>query len=152
MCLGTFKSRELVEKVHSDVFISFIDYWLFCLPHPQRSPLNILGLGGFRVPILFGIDLMWNDLPYSKGFMRFGCPEPKYVTGGQIGLMADMIHFKLSPLDYGQQRRRKIRGLPIGCHLFKFRRLSSCMAHECISLFPLNGMTVILEQIKQLWF
>ena len=29
-------------------------------------PLNILGLGGVRFPILFGNDLFWNDLPYSK--------------------------------------------------------------------------------------
>ena len=36
-------------------------------------PLNILGLRGFRVPILFGNDLLWNGLPYSKGFVKFGC-------------------------------------------------------------------------------
>ena len=40
------------------------------------APLNILGLGGVRVPIFFGDDLLWNDLPYSKGFVKFGCPEP----------------------------------------------------------------------------
>ena len=34
-------------------------------------PLNIFGLGGVRVPILFGNDLLWNDLLYSKGFMKF---------------------------------------------------------------------------------
>ena len=34
--------------------------------------LNIFGLGGVRVPNLFGYDLLWNDLPYSKGFMEFG--------------------------------------------------------------------------------
>ena len=39
-------------------------------------PLNIFGLGGVRVPILFGNDLPRNDLSYSKGFMKFGCPEP----------------------------------------------------------------------------
>ena len=39
-------------------------------------PLSILGLGGVRVPILFGNDLSWNDLPYLKGFMKFGCLEP----------------------------------------------------------------------------
>ena len=39
-------------------------------------PLNIFGLGGVRVPIFFGNDLARNDLPYSKGFMKFGCPEP----------------------------------------------------------------------------
>ena len=39
-------------------------------------PLNIFGLGGVRVPILFGNYLPRNDLPYSKGFMKFGCPEP----------------------------------------------------------------------------
>ena len=25
---------------------------------------------------LFGNDLLWNDSPYSKGFMKFGCLEP----------------------------------------------------------------------------
>ena len=39
-------------------------------------PLNIFGLGRVRVPILFGNDLPRSDLPYTKGFMKFGCPEP----------------------------------------------------------------------------
>ena len=43
-------------------------------------PLNILGLGGVRVPIRFGYDLLWNDLPHSKGFMKFGCLEPSKIT------------------------------------------------------------------------
>ena len=34
-------------------------------------PLNILVLGGVRVPILFGIDLLWNDVSFSKGFRKF---------------------------------------------------------------------------------
>ena len=34
------------------------------------------GLGGVGVPIIFGNDLLWNDLPYLKGFMKFGCLEP----------------------------------------------------------------------------
>ena len=38
--------------------------------------LNIFGLGRVRVPILFGNDLPRSDLPYTKGFMKFGCPEP----------------------------------------------------------------------------
>ena len=38
-------------------------------------PLSTLGLGGVRVPILFGNDLTMNDWPYSKGFMKFGCLE-----------------------------------------------------------------------------
>ena len=42
-------------------------------------PLNIFGLGGIRVPILFGNDLLWNDLPYSKGYMKFGCLEPSKI-------------------------------------------------------------------------
>ena len=42
-------------------------------------PQNILGLGGVMVPILFGNDLLWDDLPYSKGFMKFGCLEPSKV-------------------------------------------------------------------------
>ena len=29
-------------------------------------------LGGVRVSFLFGNDLLWNDLPYSKGCMMFG--------------------------------------------------------------------------------
>ena len=39
-------------------------------------PLNMFGLGGVRVPILVGNDLPRHDLPYSKGFMKFGCQEP----------------------------------------------------------------------------
>ena len=39
-------------------------------------PLNIFGLGRVRVPILFGNDLPGSDLPYTKGFMKFGCLEP----------------------------------------------------------------------------
>ena len=29
-----------------------------------------------RVPILFGNDSPRSDLSYTKGFMKFGCPEP----------------------------------------------------------------------------
>ena len=39
-------------------------------------PLNIFGLGRARVPILFGNYFPRSDLPYTKGFMKFGCPEP----------------------------------------------------------------------------
>ena len=39
-------------------------------------PLNIFGLGRVRVPILFGNYLPRSYLPYTKGFMKFGCPEP----------------------------------------------------------------------------
>ena len=39
---------------------------------PPPAPLNILRLGGVRVPILFGNDLLWHDLPFSKGFRKFG--------------------------------------------------------------------------------
>ena len=42
-------------------------------------PRNILGLGGVRVPILFGNDFLWNDLPYSKGLMNFGFLEPSNI-------------------------------------------------------------------------
>ena len=48
--LTLLKVKSWLKKIHSDVFKSFIDKWLFCLPH--RSPLNILGLDGIRVPIL----------------------------------------------------------------------------------------------------
>ena len=41
-----------------------------------------LGLCGVRVPILFGYDLLWNDLPYSKGFMKFGCLESSKIMFG----------------------------------------------------------------------
>ena len=44
--------------------------------HCAPPPLNIFGFGWVRVPILFGNDLLRNDLPYSKGFIKFGCPEP----------------------------------------------------------------------------
>ena len=37
---------------------------------------GIFGLGRVRVPLLFGNDLPRSDLPYTKGFMKFGCPEP----------------------------------------------------------------------------
>ena len=42
-------------------------------------PLNILKLGGVRVPILFGNDLLWNNIPYSKGYMKFGRLEPSKI-------------------------------------------------------------------------
>ena len=47
-------------------------------------PLRILGLGGVRVPILFGNDLLWNIWPYSKGFMKFGSLELKYFEGCRL--------------------------------------------------------------------
>ena len=43
------------------------------------SSLCILGLVWVRVPILFGNDMLWNVSPCSKGFMKFGCPEPSKV-------------------------------------------------------------------------
>ena len=36
-------------------------------------------LGGVRFSNLFGNDLLWNDLPYSKGCMMFGCLEPSKI-------------------------------------------------------------------------
>ena len=44
-------------------------------PPPQIS----LGLGRARAPILFGNDLPRSDLSYTKGFMKFGCPEPSKI-------------------------------------------------------------------------
>ena len=35
-----------------------------------------MGFGGVRDPMLVGNDLMWNNLPYLKGFMKFGCLGP----------------------------------------------------------------------------
>ena len=40
---------------------------------------DTLGLGGVRVPNLFGNDLLWNNLPYIKGFMKIGCLEPSKI-------------------------------------------------------------------------
>ena len=48
----------------------------FTLWHIVPPPLNVFGLGGVRVPIFFENDLPRNDLPYTKGFMKFWCPEP----------------------------------------------------------------------------
>ena len=42
-------------------------------------PLSILGLGGVRVPILFGNDLPMNDRPFPKGFRKFKCLEPSKI-------------------------------------------------------------------------
>ena len=36
-------------------------------------------VGRVRVPILVGNDLPRHDLPYSKGFMKFGCQEPSKI-------------------------------------------------------------------------
>ena len=44
--------------------------------HCIVPPLNIFGLGRVRIPILFGNYFPRSDLPYTKGFMKFGCPEP----------------------------------------------------------------------------
>ena len=35
------------------------------------APLNIFRLGGVRDPISFENDLPRNDLPYTKGFLKF---------------------------------------------------------------------------------
>ena len=35
------------------------------------------GLDWVRVQNLFGKNLSRNDKQYSKGFMKFGCPEPE---------------------------------------------------------------------------
>ena len=39
-------------------------------------PTKYLKVGWGRVPIHFGNDLSWIDLPHSKGFIKFGCLEP----------------------------------------------------------------------------
>ena len=49
--------------------------FFWCIRDPGGG-LNIFGLGGVWVPILVGNDLPRHDLPYSKGFMKFGCQEP----------------------------------------------------------------------------
>ena len=38
--------------------------------------LNIFRLGGWGFQFFFGNNLPRNDLPYSKGFMKVGCPDP----------------------------------------------------------------------------
>ena len=43
--------------------------------HCHQISLDWVGLET-RVPILFRNNLRRSDLPYSKGFMKFGCPEP----------------------------------------------------------------------------
>ena len=51
----------------------FIHYhWL----SENSKSICLTQLGGVRVPILFGNDLRRSDLPYTKGFMKLGCPEP----------------------------------------------------------------------------
>ena len=61
-------------------------------------PLNIFGLGGVRVPILFGNDLPRNDLTYSKGFMKFGCQEPskKCLTLFWGGIASEQTHYSVT--------------------------------------------------------
>ena len=66
----------------SSMSIGFNPIWpglFWCIRDPGGHivpPLYIFGLGRVRVPILFGNDLPRSDLPYTKGFMKFGCPEP----------------------------------------------------------------------------
>ena len=48
---------------------------LFRLAPPPQISLDWVVLET-RVPILFRNNLRRSDLPYSKGFMKFGCPEP----------------------------------------------------------------------------
>ena len=59
---------------------------------------NNLGLGGVRVSIIFGNDLLWNDVPYSKGFMKFKCLEPLKImfvtTSWKSYLIAEWIYLK----------------------------------------------------------
>ena len=38
--------------------------------------IYILGLDGVMVPIIFGNEPYGSVLPYSKEFIKFGCPEP----------------------------------------------------------------------------
>ena len=81
-----FFSKNLANGVIQD------PYWAFLCPLTLFTPayfgisgtrgghivppLNIFGLGRVRVPILFGNYFPRSDLPYTKGFMKFGCPEP----------------------------------------------------------------------------
>ena len=52
----------------------FRDLTLFALAF-----LSISKDGGVWVPILFGNDLLLNDLPYSKGFMKFKWLKPSKI-------------------------------------------------------------------------
>ena len=68
-CLMTHKYQLFFNPIWPSLF--------WCI-----RTLNIFGMGGVRVPILFGNDLPMHDFPYSKGFIKFGCQEPskKYLT------------------------------------------------------------------------
>ena len=51
------------------------------------APLNIPGSDGVGVPILFENDLLWNNLPYSKGSLKFGCLESSTKNEGRSSFL-----------------------------------------------------------------
>ena len=55
-------------------------------------PLCCYGLVWVRVPNLFGNNLSRNDFPFSKGFMKFGWPEP---PPDNYGLFSFFIGWRL---------------------------------------------------------
>ena len=54
-------------KSTCELLIRIVIYHLFAPAYLKISEdLNILGLGGLAVAILFGNDLLWNHLPFKR--------------------------------------------------------------------------------------
>ena len=47
------------------------------MPPPPKK--KYFGIGWGLASNCFGNDLLWGDLTYSEGFMKFGCPEPSKI-------------------------------------------------------------------------
>ena len=77
------KKRQSRPSRKICVFWSFKLLWLSLIflgtCYPMPPPPNIFRFCGVEVPILFGNDLLWNGLPYWKGFMKSGCLEPSKI-------------------------------------------------------------------------
>ena len=71
------KKRQSRPSRKICVFWSFKLLWLSLIflgtCYHMPPPPNIFRFCGVEVPILFGNDLLWNSLPYSKGFVMSGC-------------------------------------------------------------------------------
>ena len=67
------KKRQSRPSRKICVFWSFKLLWLSLIflgtCYHMPPPPNIFRFCGVEVPILFGNDLLWNSLPYSKGFV-----------------------------------------------------------------------------------
>ena len=63
-------------------------------------PYLYWGWVGLRFQFFFGNDLLWNDLPYSKGFMKFGCyVEPSKIMFYFLNV-SYIWHFQWTNLRY----------------------------------------------------